>query len=50
VVNRVVLRRIGEAGVAARELAGDGTAGETVRLSAEELAPFVRERERTPVR
>ncbi|WP_448628544.1 bifunctional 3'-5' exonuclease/DNA polymerase [Geodermatophilus sp. URMC 64] len=49
-MNRVVLLRRGEGAVEARECTDDGTpAGET-RLAAGELAGFVRDRERTPVR
>ncbi|SFL57111.1 bifunctional 3'-5' exonuclease/DNA polymerase [Geodermatophilus ruber] len=48
-MSRVVLLRRGAA-VEARECAEDGTAVEVTRLPAGELARFVRERERTPVR
>jgi DNA polymerase-1 len=50
VVNRIVLVRRGEAAVEVLECAGDGTAGQVSRVPAEELAGFVRERERSPVR
>jgi DNA polymerase-1 len=50
VVNRVVLRRRGNAVVEAREHAPDGTTAEATRLPAEELARFVRDRELAPVR
>jgi DNA polymerase-1 len=50
VVNRVVLLRRGEVTVEAREYAADGTIVEVIRLPAEELARFVRERELAPVR
>ena len=49
-MNRVVLVRRAEGAVAARELADDGTTVGETRLPAGELAAFVRERERTPVR
>jgi DNA polymerase-1 len=49
-VNRVVLRRSGEGVVEARECVGAGTTAEVIRLPAAELAAFVEERERTPVR
>jgi DNA polymerase-1 len=48
VVNRVVLRRLGEGAVEAREY--DGTTAEVTRLRAEELAGFVRAREDAAVR
>jgi DNA polymerase-1 len=48
VVNRVVLRRLGEGAVEARE--HDGTTAEVTRLRAEELAGFVRAREDAAVR
>jgi DNA polymerase-1 len=49
-VNRVVLVRRAEGAVEARELADDGTPAGVSRLPAGELAAFVRDRERTPVR
>src|SRR4051812_16031277 len=49
-VNRVLLRRRGDAAVEAREYADDGTAVGVTRLSAGELAGFVGDRERAPVR
>jgi hypothetical protein len=44
VVNRVVLRRRGEAVVEAREVADHGTVVAVTRLAADELAGFVRAR------
>ena len=49
-MHRVVLRRCGEAVVEARECADDGSPVDVTRVPAGELAGFVRERERTPVR
>jgi DNA polymerase-1 len=49
-VNRVVLRRCGEAVVQARECADDGSAVDVTRVPADELAGFVRDRESAPVR
>jgi hydrogenase assembly chaperone HypC/HupF len=49
-VNRVVLVRRGGAVVEARECADDGTAAGAVSLRAGELAAFVADREREPVR
>src|SRR3954447_15105271 len=49
-VKRVLLRRRGDAAVEAREYADDGTAVGVTSLSAGELAGFVEDRERTPVR
>ena len=49
-MNRIVLVRRGADVVEARESADDGTTGELVRIDAGELAGFVREREREPVR
>jgi DNA polymerase-1 len=49
-VNRVVLRRLGEGIVEARELLSDGAAGAVLRLPVADLPGFVGERERLPVR
>jgi DNA polymerase-1 len=49
-VNRIVLRRRGDAAVETRETAEDGTAAEVGRLPAAELAGFVAERELGSVR
>ena len=49
-MNLVVLRRRNGAGVEVHERAGDGTTVGVMRVGAEELAEFVRERERTGVR
>jgi DNA polymerase-1 len=49
-VNRVLLLRRGEGLVEAREFPADGTASQVVRLQADELAPFVAQREASPVR
>ncbi|MFL6096317.1 MAG: bifunctional 3'-5' exonuclease/DNA polymerase, partial [Blastococcus sp.] len=49
-MNRVILVRRGEGSVEAREFADDGTASGVVVLPVEELAAFVTERERSPVR
>ena len=49
-MNRIVLRRLGEGAVEARESADDGTAVGTSRLSADDLPAFVGDRERAPVR
>ncbi|MGY1802414.1 bifunctional 3'-5' exonuclease/DNA polymerase [Blastococcus sp. SYSU D00922] len=49
-MNRVVLARRGEGGIEARECADDGAPVATTRLPAADLAGFVRDREREPVR
>jgi DNA polymerase I len=49
-VNRVVLVRRGEDGVEARECGDDGTTPRSTRLPGADLAGYVREREREPVR
>jgi DNA polymerase-1 len=49
-VNRVVLLRRADGVVETREHAPDGTRVDVSRLSAEDLAPFVRDREAAPVR
>ena len=49
-MNRIVLVRRGADTVEAREDPGDGTAATDTRLPTGELAGFVRERERAPVR
>ena len=49
-MNRVVLRRLGDASVEAREELGDGATGGVTRLPAADLPTFVRERERSAVR
>jgi DNA polymerase-1 len=49
-VNRIVLRRRAEGAAEARESADDGTPVGTARLSADDLADFVRAREAEPVR
>src|SRR3954466_1299768 len=49
-VNRIVLRRCGDAVVEARECTDDGTTVDVTRLPAEKLAAFVRGRELAPVR
>ncbi|HEX2073232.1 MAG TPA: bifunctional 3'-5' exonuclease/DNA polymerase [Geodermatophilus sp.] len=49
-MNRVVLRRLGEGAVEARECADDGTTVGVTRLPVDEVARFVREREVSPVR
>ena len=49
-MNRVVLRRLGEAAVEASELLDDGAAESVTQLAAADLPGFVRERERSAVR
>ena len=49
-VNRIVLRRRGEAVVEARECADDGSAVDVALVPADELPGFVGHRERAPVR
>ncbi|MBB3083930.1 bifunctional 3'-5' exonuclease/DNA polymerase [Geodermatophilus sabuli] len=49
-MHRVVLLRRGGSAVEARELADDGTTTAATRLPTAELARFVRDRERAPVR
>jgi DNA polymerase-1 len=49
-VHRLVLRRRGDTGVEVTEPAADGTTVAVTRLAAGELAAFVGERERAPVR
>jgi DNA polymerase-1 len=49
-VNRVVLRRLGEAAVEAHERSGDGATVGVTRLPAAGLPGFVRQRESEPVR
>jgi DNA polymerase-1 len=49
-VNRVLLVRRGAGEVEARENTDDGSPPEVTRLSVEQLAAYVAERERTPVR
>jgi DNA polymerase-1 len=49
-MNRIVLRRLADGAVEARESTDDGTAVAASRLPADQVPAFVRDREREPVR